>query len=116
FAYEDSPLPIGSGQTISQAFIVARMAEAAEVEESDHVLEIGTGSGYAAAVLAELAAEVYTVERHGELAEVAEDRLYASGYRNVFLRVGDGTMGWTEKAPFDAILVAAGGPSVPVSL
>lgn len=116
FAYEDSPLPIGSGQTISQPFIVARMTEAAEVEASDRVLEIGTGSGYAAAVLAELAAEVFTVERHRELAEKAETRLHGSGRRNVFVRVGDGTKGWPEKAPFDAIIVAAGGPSVPVSL
>jgi protein-L-isoaspartate(D-aspartate) O-methyltransferase len=116
FAYEDSPLPIGSGQTISQPFIVAKMAEAAEVESSDRVLEVGTGSGYAAAVLAELATEVFTVERHRELAQRAEERLHASGYRNVFVKVGDGTKGWPEKAPFDAILVAAGGPSVPVSL
>ena len=116
FAYEDSPLPIGSGQTISQPFIVARMAEAAEIEATDRVLEIGTGSGYAAALLAELAAEVFTVERHSELAERAEDRLQASGYENVFIRIGDGTKGWPEKAPFDAIFVAAGGPSIPVSL
>ena len=113
FAYEDSPLPIGSGQTISQPFIVARMAEAAEIEASDRVLEIGTGSGYAAAVFAELAREVLTVERHRELAAAAQDRLNASGYRNVTVKVGDGTKGWPEKAPFDAIIVAAGGPSVP---
>ena len=116
FAYEDSPLPIGSGQTISQPFIVARMAEAAEIEAADRVLEIGTGSGYAAAVLAELSAEVFSVERHRALAEQAEARLHRAGYRNVFIRIGDGTKGWPEKAPFDAILVAAGGPSVPVSL
>ncbi|MGB3391559.1 MAG: protein-L-isoaspartate(D-aspartate) O-methyltransferase [Pseudaminobacter sp.] len=116
FAYEDSPLPIGSGQTISQPFIVARMAEAAEIKASDRVLEIGTGSGYAAAVMAELAAEVFTIERHRNLAEQAEERLHASGYRNVTVRTGDGTKGWPEKAPFDAIVVAAGGPSVPVSL
>lgn len=116
FAYEDSPLPIGSGQSISQPFIVARMSEAAEIHEADRVLEIGTGSGYAAAVLAELAAEVFTVERHRELAEQAEERLHASGYLNVFVRIGDGTKGWPERAPFDAIVVAAGGPSVPVSL
>jgi protein-L-isoaspartate(D-aspartate) O-methyltransferase len=116
FAYEDSPLPIGSGQTISQPFIVARMAEAAEVEPEDRVLEIGTGSGYAAAILAELAAEVFTIERHGELAAQAQERLRAAGYTNVSVRIGDGTKGWPEKAPFDAILVAAGGPSVPVSL
>ena len=116
FAYEDSPLPIGSGQTISQPFVVAKMAEVAEIEETDRVLEIGTGSGYAAAVLAELAAEVFSVERHRSLAEQAEERLRASGYANVEVRVGDGTRGWPEKAPFDAILVAAGGPSVPLTL
>lgn len=116
FAYEDSPLPIGSGQTISQPFIVARMAEAAEVEPSDRVLEIGTGSGYAAAILAELASEVFTIERHRELAEQAEMRLHGSGFGAVTVKVGDGTRGWPEKAPFDAIIVAAGGPSIPVSL
>lgn len=116
FAYEDSPLPIGSGQTISQPFVVARMAEAAEIEPSDRVLEIGTGSGYAAAVLAELASEVFTMERHGDLARQAEKRLHRSGYSNVTVKVGDGTLGWPEKAPFDAIVVAAGGPSVPVTL
>src|SRR3954452_24139850 len=101
FAYEDSPLPIGSGQTISQPFIVARMAEAAEIEPSDHVLEIGTGSGYAAAILAELAKDVFTMERHGELADRAEERLSRSGYGNVMVKVGDGTLGWPENAPFD---------------
>jgi protein-L-isoaspartate(D-aspartate) O-methyltransferase len=116
FAYEDSPLPIGSGQTISQPFIVARMAEAAEIEPSDRVLEIGTGSGYAAAILAELAKEVFTMERHGELAGQAEERLRRSGNGNVTVKVGDGTLGWPENAPFDAIVVAAGGPSIPVSL
>lgn len=116
FAYEDSPLPIGSGQTISQPFIVARMAEAAEIKASDRVLEVGTGFGYAAAVLAELAAEVFTIERYRELAEQARKRLHASGYRNVSVKVGDGSKGWPEKAPFDAIVVAAGGPSVPLSL
>jgi protein-L-isoaspartate(D-aspartate) O-methyltransferase len=116
FAYEDTPLPIGSGQTISQPYIVARMAEAAEIEATDRVLEVGTGSGYAAAVLAALAAEVFTVERHRELAERAEMRFRRSGTRNVVVRVGDGTKGWPEKAPFDAIVVAAGGPSIPASL
>ena len=105
-----------AGQTISQPFVVAKMAEVAEIEETDRVLEIGTGSGYAAAVLAELAAEVFSVERHRSLAEQAEERLRASGYANVEVRVGDGTRGWPEKAPFDAILVAAGGPSVPLTL
>lgn len=116
FAYEDSPLPIGSGQTISQPYIVARMAEAAQITPGDRVLEIGTGSGYAAAILAELASEVFTIERHGELAAKAERRLRGAGYGNVAIRVGDGTKGWAKKAPFDAILVAAGGPSVPLSL
>lgn len=116
FAYEDSPLPIGSGQTISQPFMVARMAEAAKIDSADRVLEIGTGSGYAAAIFAELALEVVTVERHGELAGRAGERLRASGYDNVTVKVGDGTKGWPETAPFDAIIVAAGGPFVPLSL
>jgi protein-L-isoaspartate(D-aspartate) O-methyltransferase len=116
FAYEDSPLPIGSGQTISQPFVVARMTEAAEIEPSDRVLEIGTGSGYAAAILAELASEVFTVERHRELASQAEERLHGAGYGHVTVKVDDGTKGWPEEAPFDAIVVAAGGPSVPLSL
>jgi protein-L-isoaspartate(D-aspartate) O-methyltransferase len=116
FAYEDSPLPIGSGQTISQPFVVALMAEAAEIEATDRILEIGTGSGYAAAVLCELAAEVFTIERHGALAELAEKRLHAAGYGNVAVKTGDGTKGWPEMAPFDAIIVAAGGPAIPVAL
>jgi protein-L-isoaspartate(D-aspartate) O-methyltransferase len=115
-AYEDSARPIGSGQTISQPYIVARMAEAAAIGEADRVLEIGTGSGYAAAVLGRLAREVFTIERHAALAARAESRLRASGCGNVTVRVGDGTRGWPEKAPFDAILVAAGGPSVPAAL
>ena len=115
-AYEDGPLPIGSGQTISQPFIVARMAEAAAIGEGDRVLEIGTGSGYAAAVLGELGAQVFTIERHAELAERAGERLRESGYGNVSVKVGDGTKGWPEEAPFDAIIVTAGGPSVPPSL
>lgn len=113
FAYEDSPLPIGCGQTISQPLVVAMMAEAAAIAATDRVLEVGTGSGYAAAVLAELAAEVVTIERHLPLAEKAQQRLGAAGYANVDVKVGDGSKGWPEKAPFDAILVAAGGPSAP---
>ena len=113
FAYEDSPLPIGCGQTISQPLVVAMMAEAAAIAATDRVLEVGTGSGYAAAVLAELAAEVVTIERHQPLAEKAQQRLGAAGYANVDVQVGDGSNGWPEKAPFDAILVAAGGPSAP---
>ncbi len=116
FAYEDAPLPIEAGQTISQPYIVAAMTEALELEPHHHVLEIGTGSGYAAAVLSRIAAEVYTVERHEELARAAERRLRALGYANVHVRHGDGTLGWAEHAPYDAIVVAAGGPDVPKSL
>jgi protein-L-isoaspartate(D-aspartate) O-methyltransferase len=116
FAYDDSPLPIDADQTISQPYFVALMAAALELEPDDRVLEIGTGSGYAAAVLAEIAAEVYTIERHCDLADAACDRLAALGVSNTFVRCGDGTLGWPEEAPFDAIVVAAGGPTVPESL
>jgi protein-L-isoaspartate(D-aspartate) O-methyltransferase len=116
FAYEDSPLPIGSGQTISQPFIVAAMIEAGAVKAGDTVLEVGAGSGYAAAVLSRIAARVYAIERHAALAETARTRLETIGYDNVEIRAGDGTKGWPEAAPFDAILVAAGGPEVPESL
>jgi protein-L-isoaspartate(D-aspartate) O-methyltransferase len=115
-AYDDTPLPIGSGQTISQPYIVALMVEAAAVSPGAHVLEVGAGSGYAAAVLAEIAAAVVTVERHVELAEAARARLARLGYRNVQVEVGDGALGWPAAAPFDAILVAAGGTSVPEPL
>ena len=113
FAYGDTPLPIEEGQTISQPFIVAAMAEALKLGAHDRVLEIGTGSGYAAAVLAEIAHEVHTIERHRVLAEQAERRLRELDYRNVHVLCGDGTLGWPEHAPFDAILVSAGGPEVP---
>src|SRR6266705_288280 len=116
FAYDDVPLPIGEGQTISQPYIVALMIEAAEVKPGDRVLDVGTGSGYAAAVLAEIAGKVYTIERHRPLAESARRRLAALGYRNVEVREGDGTLGWPEAAPFDAIIVAAGGPEIPEAL
>ncbi len=116
FAYEDSPLPIGSGQTISQPYIVALMAAAAELGPRDRVLEIGTGSGYGAAVLSRVAGEVWTVERHRELADLARDRLEAIGAVNAHVRTGDGTLGWPEAAPFDAIVVTAGGPAVPQAL
>lgn len=116
FAYDDSPLPIEAEQTISQPYIVALMTEALELKPDDRVLEIGTGSGYAAAVLSEIAAEVYTIERHCDLADAAGDRLASLGYRNVLVRCGDGTLGWREEAPFDAIVVAAGGPTIPESL
>jgi protein-L-isoaspartate(D-aspartate) O-methyltransferase len=116
FAYEDSPLPIAQGQTISQPYIVALMIEAAAVKPGDRVLEIGTGSGYAAAVLSRIAGEVYTVERHGELADTAKQRFARFGYRNIEVRHGDGTLGWPEAAPFDAIIVTAGGPEIPETL
>ena len=115
-AYADGPLPIGEGQTISQPYIVALMVEALELRRGERVLEIGAGSGYAAAVLAEIAAEVYTVERHAPLAREARERLRALGYENVQLRVGDGSRGWPEHAPYDAIVVAAGAPEVPEAL
>lgn len=115
-AYQDTPLPIESDQTISQPFIVAYMTECLGLRGGEKVLEIGTGSGYAAAVLAEIAAEVYTVERHAGLAESAAERLARLGYAKVRVRHGDGTLGWPEHAPYEAIVVAAGGPEVPASL
>jgi protein-L-isoaspartate(D-aspartate) O-methyltransferase len=113
FAYEDTPLPIEEGQTISQPYIVAAMVEALKPVPHDRVLEIGTGSGYAAAVLGEIVEEVYTIERHRVLADQAERRLRELAYRNVHVLCGDGTLGWPEHAPFDAILVSAGGPEIP---
>ena len=113
FAYEDTPLPIEEGQTMSQPYIVARMAEAADVGPVDRVLEIGAGSGYAAAVLGELAGRVFTIERHATLADLARARLRQLGYDNVEVRTGDGTVGWPERAPFDAIIATASGPRVP---
>jgi protein-L-isoaspartate(D-aspartate) O-methyltransferase len=116
FAYEDTPLPIEEEQTISQPYIVAFMIDALELRGGERVLEIGTGSGYAAAVLAEIAGEVYTIERHARLARAAAARLAKDGYANVHVRCGDGTLGWPEAAPFDAIVVAAGGPEIPDAL
>jgi len=116
FAYEDSPLPIAEGQTISQPYIVAMMTDAMELEGGEKVLEIGTGSGYAAAVLSRIAKTVYTVERIGQLAEKAAAALSALGYHNVHVLHADGTLGWPDHAPYDAIVVAAGGPQVPESL
>jgi len=112
-AYNDYPLPIGEDQTISQPYIVALMTEALELKEGDRVLEIGTGSGYQAAVLAELASAVYSIDRLGSLTEKAQKVLAELGYHNLHVRVGDGTLGWPEEAPFDAILVTAGAPQVP---
>lgn len=116
FAYDDSPLPIGKGQTISQPYIVAYMIEALALEGGEKVLDIGTGSGYAAAVLAEIAAEVYTIERVEALADMARAVLEDLGYVNVHVQHGDGTLGWPEHAPFDGIVVAAAGPEVPETL
>lgn len=116
FAYEDSPLPILAGQTISQPFIVAYMIEAAELEAGDRVLEVGAGSGYAAAVMSRIADQIYAIERHVELAEGARRRLEELDYRNVEVRIGDGSKGLPEKGPFDAIVVAAGGHAVPAAL
>jgi protein-L-isoaspartate(D-aspartate) O-methyltransferase len=115
-AYRDGPLPIGEGQTISQPYIVALMTQAARLTRSDRVLEIGTGSGYSAAVLAEIVAEVYTVERLAGLAEGARQRLAGLGHANVHVLVGDGTLGWPEHAPYDAIIATAGGPRPPQAL
>jgi protein-L-isoaspartate(D-aspartate) O-methyltransferase len=112
-AYADSPLPIGKGQTISQPYIVALMTEMLELSRDDRVLEIGTGSGYAAAILSRIADEVYSVERHAALAREARARFDALGYDNIHIHIGDGTLGWAEHAPYDAIVVTAGGPAVP---
>jgi protein-L-isoaspartate(D-aspartate) O-methyltransferase len=116
FAYEDTPLPIEEGQTISQPYIVALMAEALELAPGDRVLEIGAGSGYAAAVLGQLAREVWAVERHAPLAQGARERMESLGYDNVHIVEGDGTLGWPEHAPYDAVVVAAGGPDIPPAL
>lgn len=116
FAYEDSPLPIGDGQTISQPYIVALMLQEAAIKADDVVLEVGTGSGYAAAVMSRLAKHVYTIERHTSLGEAARERFSANGYDNVEVKIGDGTRGWPAAGPFSAILVAAGGTSIPAPL
>ena len=116
FAYEDAPLPIAEGQTISQPYIVAMMTEALELQGGETVLEIGTGSGYAAGILSKIAQDVYTVERIGQLAEKSAATLARLGYGNVHVLHADGTLGWPEHAPYDAIVVAAGGPEVPESL
>ncbi|WP_332304823.1 protein-L-isoaspartate(D-aspartate) O-methyltransferase [Rhizobium sp. GR12] len=116
FAYEDTPLAIEAGQTISQPYIVAAMIEAAEVRPGDRVLEVGAGSGYAAAVTGQIAGCVYAIERHEVLAASAKQRMTDLGYSNIEVIVGDGTRGLPEQAPFDAILVAAGGPAVPQAL
>lgn len=115
-AHDDSPLPIAEGQTISQPYIVARMIEAAEVAQGDHVLEVGAGSGYAAAVLSRMAARVVAVERRPALAEAARERLTRLGFGNVEIVVADGTLGWPREAPYEVIIVSAGAPAVPEAL
>ncbi len=116
WAHDDTPLPIGEGQTISQPYIVAWMTEAAQLDPTSRVLEIGTGCGYAAAVLGTIAAEVWTIERIGTLTDQARDRLQELGYDNVHVVQGDGTLGLPDQAPFDAIIVTAGGPRIPDAL
>jgi protein-L-isoaspartate(D-aspartate) O-methyltransferase len=115
-AYDDGPLPILAGQTISQPYVVALMIAKLTLSPTDRVLEIGTGSGYAAAVLSRIAALVYTIERHHKLVQYAQQRFRRLGYENIQVRHGDGTQGWPEHAPYDGIVVAAGGPAVPESL
>jgi protein-L-isoaspartate(D-aspartate) O-methyltransferase len=112
-AYNDYPLPIGEDQTISQPYIVALMTEMLELKGTEKVLEIGTGSGYQAAILAELAAQVYSIDRMASLSAQAQKVLDSMGYKNIHLKVGDGTLGWPEECPFDGILVTAGSPQVP---
>jgi protein-L-isoaspartate(D-aspartate) O-methyltransferase len=115
-AYEDTPLPIAAGQTISQPYIVAAMLDAAQVARGDQALEIGAGSGYAAAILSRIALHVVGVERHAELADAARRKLHQLGYDNITIIEGDGTLGWPGDAPYDVIVVSAGGPSVPRAL
>ena len=115
-AYADSPLPIGEGQTISQPYIVAVMAQLLELDKGDRVLEIGTGSGYGAAVLGHIVDEVFTVERNRSLANAARENLRRLGVGNIHVRHGDGSLGWPQHGPYDAIVVTAGAPRVPDSL
>jgi protein-L-isoaspartate(D-aspartate) O-methyltransferase len=115
-AYDDSPLPIGEGQTISQPYMVAWMTELLEVTGNSRILEIGTGSGYQAAILCELGKDIFSIEKQTGLAHAAEERLHSLGYRNIQIKVADGTLGWPEEAPFDGIMVTAGSPSVPQPL
>src|ERR1700685_4117664 len=112
-AYEDHPLPIGEGQTISQPYIVAAMLERLGLQGDERILEVGTGSGYVTALLSLLASKVYSVERHAQLAASAENILQRFEYQNVKIKVGDGSQGWPEYAPFDAILVSAATPEIP---
>lgn len=115
-AYNDYPLPIGEAQTISQPYMVALMTESLGLEGGEKVLEVGTGSGYQLAILAEIAKEAYSVERFQDLAEHAKIILEKLAYRNIEIKVGDGTLGWEERAPYDGIIVTAGAPGIPESL
>ena len=115
-AYEDRPLLIGDGQTISQPYMVAVMTQSLDLEGKEKILEIGTGSGYQTAILAELARIVFTIERLSSLSQKSEIRLQNLGYENIYCRTGDGSKGWPEKAPFDGIIVTAGGPEIPQAL
>ena len=115
-AYADFPVPIGEGQTISQPYIVALMTQCLDLTGEEKVLEIGTGSGYQSAILAELAKEVYTIERYANLAKSAETVLKESGYKNITIKVGDGTLGWKDIAPFDRIIITAASPRIPLPL
>ena len=115
-AYEDRPLAIGCAQTISQPYIVASMMQAAELRGEDHVLELGTGSGYQTALLAEIVQSVISIERHASLAQIARARLTQLGYTNVEIVVADGTLGYAQRAPYDAILVSAAAPQIPPAL
>jgi len=115
-AYSDYPLPIGSGQTISQPYMVALMTECLGLKGNEKILEIGTGSGYQLAILAELCKEVYSVERFEGLANASEEVLRRLGYNNFNIKAGDGTLGWEEFAPYDGIIVTAGAPGIPESL
>jgi protein-L-isoaspartate(D-aspartate) O-methyltransferase len=115
-AYDDTPLPIGDGQTISQPYIVGLMTELLRLQGGERVLEIGTGSGYQTAILAELCAKVFSIERSFTLSAAARKILESLGYNNVLLRVGDGTVGWDEFSPYDGIIVTAGAPAIPKAL
>lgn len=116
FAYENRPLSIGCGQTISQPFIVALMTDLLQPQPHDVILEVGTGSGYQAAILSQLVKQVYSIERIGELASEATERLQRLGYHNVEVKEGDGSLGWAEHAPFDGIIVTAAAPAIPPAL
>lgn len=115
-AYADYPVPIGESQTISQPYIVALMTECLSLSGEEKVLEIGTGSGYQTAILAELAKEVYSIERFESLAKKAQNLLVELGYTNIKIKVGDGTLGWQEQAPFDRIIISAASPTIPFPL